>query len=100
MKAEQLLEALEAAAQKLAIRIRYESLGASGVGSGGGLCKVRGEWWLMLDKKLTAAEKAALIMETLADFDTSELDLPEKARATIDARRTLKATTTGIPPVA
>jgi hypothetical protein len=42
MKAEQLIEILESAAQQLGVKVRYEVLAASGPTGGGGLCRVNG----------------------------------------------------------
>lgn len=93
IKAEQLTEALEAAATQLGVKVRYETLGASGVTGGGGLCKVRGEWWLIVDKKATPAERAGLLADALAGFDTAGLELSPKVREVLDARRaTIQAT--------
>jgi hypothetical protein len=80
MKPEQVLEALEDAASKLGVEVRYEALAASGVSGGGGLCKVKGQWWVLIDKKATSAERVALLADALGSFDTSALELPAKAR--------------------
>jgi hypothetical protein len=92
MKTEQILEALEQAASQLEVRVRYDALTASGVSSAGGLCKVKGEWWLILDRKATPADRVAMLADALAGFETDSLELPAKAREVIAARRTLKQT--------
>jgi hypothetical protein len=92
MKAEQMTEALEAAAAKLGVDVRYEALAVGGTGSGGGLCKVRGVWWLIIDKKATASERTAMLVEALAGFDTSALELPAKIQDVLTARRAAKQT--------
>ena len=90
MKPEQILEALEAAAKQLSVRVRYEALGASGISGAGGLCKVKGEWWLIVDRKATPSERVAMLADALATFDTEGLELPAKAREVIASRRLLR----------
>jgi fructose-specific phosphotransferase system component IIB len=92
MKPEQMSEALEGAATKLGVAVKYETLGASGVQSGGGLCKVRGQWWVIVDKKATAADRVSILTEALAGFPTDELKLPEKVREALAARRAARTT--------
>jgi hypothetical protein len=91
MKPAELTAVLESAAERLEIEIRYETLAAAGPFGSGGLCKVKGRWWLLIDKKATPAERAALIADALADFDTSALDLPRKAREMVEGLRGQKA---------
>jgi hypothetical protein len=86
MKPEQVLEALEDAAGKLGVEVRYEALAASGVSGGGGLCKVKGQWLVLIDKKATPAERVALLADALGAFDTSALELPAKAREALAQR--------------
>ena len=57
----------------------------------GGLCRVKGEWWVIVDKKLSAQERGAVLVEALAGFDTDALDLPPKVRDALRARRALTA---------
>jgi hypothetical protein len=87
MKSEQLTEALEAAAKQLAIDVRYEALAPGSVSGSGGLCKVKGAWWVIIDKKATASERATVLIEALAQFDTDNVFLPPKAREAVQARR-------------
>jgi hypothetical protein len=87
MKSEQMIEALEAAAAKLGVRVRYEPLPPGGVLSGGGLCRVRGEWHLIIDKKSSPADRAAILADALADFDLAAVELPAKLRQMLEARR-------------
>jgi hypothetical protein len=95
MKAEQLTEALETAAAQLGVKVRYDALAA--VNSSGGLCKVKGEWWVIIDKKATPSERAALLAESLATFDTDAVFLPPKAREAVQLHRNARAAS-GRPP--
>jgi hypothetical protein len=87
MKPEQLTEAFERAAGELGVKVRYEALGPSGLSTSGGLCKVRGEWWVMIDKKTPPADRAAILADALARFNTDTLELPPQAQEMLAYRR-------------
>jgi hypothetical protein len=86
MKADQITETLEQAAAQLAIRVRYETMTGDTAG-GGGLCKLKGEWCVIIDRKTPSAERAALLIEALADFDTDAVFLPPQLREAIATKR-------------
>jgi len=90
MKPEQITETLEQAAAHLGIRVRYETMTGDTAG-GGGLCKVKGEWCVIVDRKTPPAERAALLIDALAGFDTDEVFLPPQIREAIAAKRALRA---------
>ena len=87
MTAEQLTEILETAAQQLGVKIRYENLAASGPTGGGGLCKVKGEWCVIMDKKTAPSERVSILCDALATMDTDGISLPPKVREMVDQRR-------------
>jgi len=81
MKPEVLLELLENAADQLGIRVSYEQLQSSVVT--GGLCKVKGVYRIIIDKKATPEERVATLATALATFPAARLDelaLPAKIR--------------------
>jgi len=80
MKPEVMLELLESAADQLGIRVSYEPLQSS-VGSGG-LCKVKGELRIIIDKRATSDERVAMIAGALnrSGGALDELELPAKVR--------------------
>ena len=78
MKPEVLLELLEAAADQLGITVSYEPLQTSVVN--GGLCKVKGTYRVIVDKRATAEERVVTLATALATFETSELEMPPKVR--------------------
>ena len=92
-----MLELLEAAAEQLAIRVSYEPLQTSGIQTGlrGGLCRVKGQFRVIIDKRASDEERLATLAGALATFDTSELELPQKAR---DLLRTYDRTTPSSGP--
>jgi hypothetical protein len=85
MKPEVMLELLENAAEQLGIKVSYEPLQTSGIQTGlkGGLCKVRGEWRVIIDKRATAEERVATLAGSISRFDLSELELSQKVREVI-----------------
>ncbi len=64
------LQELEQLAQTLGVRVCYDAM--TGLSSGsGGLCKVRGEWRIIMDKRLKAIERLQVISDALRSrFDT------------------------------
>ena len=82
MKPEVMLELLENAADQLGIKVSYEPLQTSGIQTGlrGGLCKVKGEWRVIIDKRATDEERVATLAGAVARFDTTELELSQKVR--------------------
>ena len=86
MKPEQTVEALEQAASQLGVQVRYETMTGDASGSGG-LCKIRGNWCVIMDRKTPPAERAATLIDALTGFDTDSVFLPPKVRETLAARR-------------
>ena len=86
MKPEQITEALEQAATQLGIQVRYEAMTGDAAGSGG-LCKLRGTWCVIMDRKTPPADRAAMLIDALAEFDTDAVFLPPKIREAVAAKR-------------
>ena len=86
MKPEQMTEALEQAATQLGVQVRYDTMTGDAAG-GGGLCKVKGAWCVIIDRKMPPAERAAMLIEALAGFDTDAVFLPPQVRDAIAAKR-------------
>jgi hypothetical protein len=86
MKPEQMTEALEQAATQLGVQVRYDTMTGDAAG-GGGLCKVKGAWWVIIDRKMPPAERAAMLIEALAGFDTDAVFLPPQVRDAVAAKR-------------
>ena len=55
---------------------------------GGGLCKLKGNWCVIIDRKTPPADRAATLIDALAGFDTDAVFLPPKVREALAARRT------------
>ena len=82
MKMDPILEELEAVAAKLGVKVSYESL-AETVG-GGGLCKVKGTFRVIIEKRGTVGEKLATLARALAALDTSAVFLSPSAREIVE----------------
>ena len=63
MKPDALLELLEAAAGQLQVRVSYEPLQSTVIH--GGLCRVKGEYRIIVDKRATAEERVTTLAAAL-----------------------------------
>lgn len=86
MKPEQITEALEQAAAHVGVRVRYETMTGETAG-GCGLCKIKGEWCVIIDRKTPPSDRVAVLVEALAGFDTDAVYLPPQIREAIQAKR-------------
>ena len=73
LKLPEVLAELEAAAKALAVRLTYEAIG--GELGAGGLCKVKGHWRVIIDKRTTPSERVSVLAQALARFDFPPLRL-------------------------
>jgi hypothetical protein len=85
MKPEVVLELLEAAAEQLKVRVSYEPLQTSVVH--GGLCRVKGEYRIIIDKRASAEERVTTLATALGqvlkqagDAVDITIELPPKVR--------------------
>jgi hypothetical protein len=61
-----MLEELEAIAARMSVKVSYEALAAT-VGSGG-LCRVRGEYRVIIDKRAQVGERLAALAQALGQL--------------------------------
>ena len=71
MDAKAALEELETLAEKLQVKVSYEQFTGEGM-SAGGLCKLRGEWRILIDRRLIPSERLGVLAEALSGFDLEE----------------------------
>jgi hypothetical protein len=76
------LKELEEVADRKAIRISYELIG--GELGAGGLCKVKGQHRVIVDKRATDGEKVTVIATALARFPLEDVFMSEDTRALIE----------------
>lgn len=81
-KSQTLLSKLEAAAVALDVAVSYDAISAA-IGSGG-LCKVRGEYRIIVDRRAAPSERVAVIASSLARLDTSGVELEPEVASAID----------------
>lgn len=82
MNSEAMLKELEDACEQLSVQVSYESIAAS-VGIGG-MCRVKGQYRVIIDKRATPQERAATIADAISRLDTSKLALSPKVRELVD----------------
>ena len=72
MNEEVLLNQLEDLAEKLGILVRDENINIEESSSSGGLCRIEGEYVLILNSKATVKEKNQVMIKALQQFDLSD----------------------------
>lgn len=74
MNSQQQLHELERIATVLAVKICYEPM--SGLVQGtGGLCRLRGEYRIIIDKRLRVPERVNILVDALRRFDLTALEI-------------------------
>ncbi len=73
MKESSVLEHLESIADELAIKICSVSMKKAAYNVKGGLCKVKGEYRVIVDKHLHLSEKIDVFVDALQGFDMENL---------------------------
>jgi hypothetical protein len=79
MNVEEQLTELEKLAEALAVKVSYEPM-AGLVQGKGGLCKVRGEYRIIIDRRLRPRERIPIIAGALSGFDTDAHFVPPQVR--------------------
>jgi hypothetical protein len=79
MKMDRVLVELEEAARKAGVIVQHDSLTGEGSGQGG-LCKVRGQWRIIVDRKATPGEKVVVLAQALGGFDLEGVYLSPEVR--------------------
>ena len=83
MKPKDMLAELESAALAIDVKVSYESIASSLMR--GGLCKVKGQYRVIIDKRLNPEERANTLAESLARFDFSAVEvMAQESRALLD----------------
>lgn len=82
MKIAEQLRELEGVAEALGVRVSYEPM--TGLASGaGGLCRVRGEYRVIIDRRLRPPERVTLLADALGRFDTTAVEMPAALRSVL-----------------
>lgn len=78
MKIDEMLRVLEETAAKKNIKVSYEAIG--GELGAGGLCKVKGEYRIIIDKRATVGERIAMVAQALAGFPLDDIFIAPEIR--------------------
>ena len=95
MKPRKLLQELESAAEQMAVRVTYEPMSVT-VGHGG-LCRVKGNYRVIIDKRASEYERAATLAYSLAQLDTADVRVSRKVREFIEYYRARLARRATLP---
>ncbi|MBI5181073.1 MAG: hypothetical protein HZA05_06685 [Nitrospirae bacterium] len=80
MKTELILQQLEELAEKLSIKLTYDSLREGNINTKGGICRVENNYRILVDKRLPAREKIDVIARGISKFDLSQFYIPPEIR--------------------
>lgn len=81
-KPEAMLQELESACDELSVKVSYETFSAS-VGHGG-LCRVKGQYRIIVDKRATPQERVMTLAQALAEIGGSLDSLSPRVREIVD----------------
>ena len=79
-----LLKQMEELAGKLGIEIRYGNIAVEESHRMGGLCRVKGKYFLIMHFRLTAKEKIGVIIKTLKGFEIGDVYVRPVIRDLLD----------------
>jgi len=85
MKVTQQLQELETLAKRLGVKLSYEPTGGLVSGTGG-LCRVRGNYRLIVDRRLKPGARVQVLADALSRFDLGGQDLPDAIRTLLAPR--------------
>lgn len=80
-----ILSQLEELANSLKIKVRYELLNKQGRFFAGGLCRLKGEYTLIINSRATTGDRIQTIAKAVARFDLSQVYLRPGLREFLDS---------------
>lgn len=83
LKPEEQLSELEKLASELDVDVSYEPMGGLVQGVGG-LCRLRGRYRIIIDRKLKPPERLQVVADALRRFDTDEHFVSPQVRRLLD----------------
>lgn len=78
------LKEIEEVAQSLGIEVRYENLKREGSFTSGGLCRLKGQYLMILNSRAAARDKIEALATALNRFDLSHVYLKPGLREFLD----------------
>ena len=91
MGVQQQLEELEHVAEQLHVKVCYEPMAGLVQGTGG-LCKVKGEYRIIVDKRLRPSERLSILVDALRRFDLAGITVADAVRRLLEPRPPTRAT--------
>lgn len=82
MKPDVMLQKLEDAATQMRVKVSYDAMSAA-IGHGG-LCRVKGEYRVIIDKRASTEERVTVLASALARVDQTGVELAADLRELID----------------
>jgi hypothetical protein len=79
-----LLNQLEELAERLGITVRYENMNVEDSPGSGGLCRLKGEYVLIVHSRATLREKIRIVTRALRQFDFSGIYLKPVLRELLE----------------
>lgn len=86
-KEEALLGHLKELAEKLGIKVRREGLNAEEATAGGGLCRLKGEYLLIVDASAPAADQIRLMVRAIKQFPLGDVYIRPAVRELLEGER-------------
>lgn len=86
MKESAILQHLEEIAEKLNVKVHYVNLRRDYYNLKSGLCRVRGEYRVIIDKHIHLSEKIDVLIEALQEFDLDSLYIQPYVRKLFEKR--------------
>jgi hypothetical protein len=77
------LTELESIAAKLNVQVIYDNLVGEGMGPGG-LCKVKGQWRVIIERRSSPSERLSILIRALSRFDLENHYLSPMLRELIE----------------
>ena len=84
MNEEVLLNQLEELAEKLGILVRDENINIEESSSSGGLCRIEGQYVIILHSKASVKEKIQVMITALQQFDLRDMYIKPVIRELLD----------------
>jgi hypothetical protein len=84
LREEALLNQLADLAERLGIPVRYENITMEDSSGVGGLCRVKGEYALIVHSRLTVKEKIMVLATALKKFDLNGIFIKPALRELLD----------------
>ncbi|MDA2915736.1 hypothetical protein MYX64_02675 [Nitrospinae bacterium AH_259_B05_G02_I21] len=84
MNDEELLQHLESIAERLDLTVSYVEFSGADWRTSSGMCRVKDEHRILIDKRLPAQEQASAICKALSTFDLEGIYCPPRVRELIE----------------